>query len=533
MNLDCSMMADKTIIYAGDDKVLGELSRKNILTDLLIKDRAKVLFVGEGDFTFTLAFAAYRQRYAITHAITPSLGALLPAGAWEGITSTRYEPVGPKGKEQYVGETLMQCKPLSEVKLQYSVSENLAKMSLNQSSSLFELPNVPAGTWLYGIDATALPTTLTQDQQVIWFQCPWVARNTSDYSTAALVSDFLLNMAAQIQPGVHVCVGIANHPDYVKEYRLDELLGPNRPVLEQYEFVGADDQLIGKLLEFGYTLLIVRPDKNRDAFHRYIYKSHVTLIFRKKVLTNVQILNKQMEKVCSSNFDDSHSGDVLFVGDWDFTFALAFAAYRQSRYLRAEEASDLPRLWQGITSTRYEPAGPEGEFQYVCMKRVQCKPALLPSDGKQIASGLGSDLSGITKSWQDVLGSMPANIWWYGIDPLALPPALVQSRQVTWFLCPWTSAEDSSLLFVFLRDLHTKIASDTQVCISNSSVESVPCIINFLGRIQNDNPIVSFNTEEHNKPYTCLGAENTFTQGVMKYRNNNERVFTLVFKVNV
>ena len=520
-----------------------EVPKANILTSLLIRDRAKVLFVGEGDFTFTLAFAAYRKSYVAFVSI-PSLGALLPAGPWEGITSTRYEPAGPEGEVQYVGETCVQCNPapiLSEVKLNCIASVDITRMfkdyrlNLSMVSMKFDLPSVPAGTWLCGIDATALPTTLTQNQQIIWFQCPWVARNNSNYSTAELVSDFLLNMAAQIQPGVHVCVGIANHPNYVGCYGLDKILGPNlkslpnsTPVLEQYEFAGADDQLVGDLLECGYTHQAVKD------IHRYIYGNHITLMFKKKALSNVQILIDQMEKVPLIDFDDSHSGTVLLVGDRDFTFALAFAAYRKSRYL--EEACDHPKassLWQGITATRYEPAGPEGEFQYVGVNRVQCKPALLPSDGKRIALGLGSNLAEIMQLWQNVLGSMPTNIWWYGIDPLALPPALVLGQQVIWFLCPWTNAKESSLLFDFLQDLRRKIAADTQVFISNSSIESIPCIIDFLGRIQNDNPVVSFNTQAHNKPYTCLGTENTLTQGLMKYRNNNEALFTLVFKVNV
>ena len=346
---------------------------------------------------------------------------------------------------------------------------------------------------------------------------------------------------------------ITKYPEFVKEYNLEAILGEHlaasdnsTPVLEKYQFVGIDDQLIEKVLEFGYTHQAVYPDVH---IHDMISRYHVTLTFVRKtphdaVPTSSAVLMPTNQEGCGGYVDEldampvkdllkyqliDRKAKVLFVSDLDFTLTLAFATY-------SSQSHGLAGAWEGITSTRYAPAGPEGEFQYVGARRVQCKPALLASDGKWIASGLGSDLSGITKLWQDVFDSMPTSIWKYGIDPLALPPALLQDQRVIWFLCPWTSAEDSSLLFDFLRNLHKKIsklAADTQVCISNSSFESVPCIIDFLGHIQNDNPVVSFNTEEHDKPYTCLGAENTFTQGVMKYRNNNEPLFTLVFKVNV
>ena len=496
------------------DKCYYDVQRTNLLTDLLIKDRAKVLFVGEWDFTFTVAFAAYRRSHAFS--ITSSLGALLPAGAWEGITSTRYEPVGPVVKMQYVGKTLVQCKlapTLSEVKCNIaSIPQGFAQM--NDNLFINYLPNVPAGTWQYGIDATALPTTLTQDQQVIWFQCPWIARGkcTPNFNTSTLISDFLLNMAAQIQPGVHVCVGIANHDDYMECYGLDKILIEATPVCEQYEIVGADDELTKKLLVFGYTHQSVDETKIPE-------KSHISLIFRKKALSNVQILNRV--PLCNL---DGYGFKVLFVGDRDFTFTLAFAAYRKS--------TRILKPWEGITSTRYEPAGPEGEFQYVGKKLVQCKPPLLPSDGKRIASLLGhNNLSGIAKFWQNVLESMHDNIFEYGIDPLALPPALVRDQHIIWFLCPWTSAEESSLLFAFLRDLPMKTTFG-RVCISNSSIESVPCFFDFLVRIRKDNPIVSYLTEDHDKPYTCLGVETFLTQELKEYRNNKEPLFTLVFKVN-
>ena len=53
------------------------------LHDILIKGRANVLFVGEGNFTFTVAFAALREG-----ARDP--GNCINPGVWDGITSTCY-----------------------------------------------------------------------------------------------------------------------------------------------------------------------------------------------------------------------------------------------------------------------------------------------------------------------------------------------------------------------------------------------------------------------------------------------------------
>ena len=251
------------------DECYDDVPRINLFI-FLIMDRAKILLVGEGDFTFTLAYAACRQSKKTSYK------------PWEGITSTRYEPVGPVGEVQYVGETPVQCKPaptLSEVK----------SVCITSHANIIEgFPDPPADAWQYGIDATALPPALTEDQQVMWFQCPWVLEEPGSFYTGTLISNFLLNMAAQIQPGVHVCVGIANKFPYVKHYNLEAILGErltasdnSTPVLEKYQFVGADCELIEELLKFGYHHRSVHDNKD---IHGIIIRSHVTLVFKRKLL---------------------------------------------------------------------------------------------------------------------------------------------------------------------------------------------------------------------------------------------------------
>ena len=80
---------------------------------------------------------------------------------------------------------------------------------------------------------------------------------------------------------------------------------------------------------------------------------------------------------------------------------------------------------------------------------------------------------------------MPPGTWWYGIDPLALRSTLIQGRStliqgrdLIWFHCPWTSAEESSLLLQFVQHLHEHIDPDVHVCIS--CVKSCVCLSYFI-----------------------------------------------------
>ena len=116
---------------------------------------------------------------------------------------------------------------------------------------------------------------------------------------------------------------------------------------------------------------------------------------------------------------------VLFVSDVDFTLTLAFATY-------SSQSHGLDGAWEGITSTPYAPAGRVGEVQYVGMKRVQCKPPLLASDGKQIASHLGvyGDFPDVAVLWRGVLNLLSPDTRLYSINPLALPPALIRDWQL-------------------------------------------------------------------------------------------------------
>ena len=502
------------IIAIDQSKVQYAVPRNNLLTGLLIKDRAKVLFVGEGDFTFTVAFAAYRQGQCPKES----------GSAWDGIISTRYEPVGPEGDEQYVGECRLQCKPaptLSEVKFECvsSFIDHLAK------ELIVNLPRLPTPKpWLYGIDATALPLALTQDQQAIWFQCPWVARNTRNYSAKDLIINFLLNLAAQLQADVCVCVGIANHPDYAKHYDFKTILDiccGDTATQGKYRFVGADDQLIKELLDFGYHHRLAHEDVD---LHKTMFNHHVTLVFKRNILKGEAILSDLL-------IEDR--AEVLFVGERDFTFTVAFAAYRQSR-----KRSGKP--WEGITSTRYEPPGPVGELQYVGETLMNTKPAPVLSDVKLKCLSFSRDyflkLLVFQYDFKEIINSIPdvpAGTWLCGIDPLAVPTDLIRFQQVVWLLCPWTSARETYLLLKFLLDLRNNINPGVHVCIS--SPVTCPCTVSFLKDIQKK----SAHSELYiiTRLYSFVGIDNTLVVSLLRFGyapknhdNQSEDHVTLVLK---
>lgn len=83
-------MADRDRRIGLNDPSIGPLPRTELLTELLIDERRNVLFVGEGDFSFTVAFAALRKSKRSTASVHSNIG------TWDGIIATRYEPAGGK-----------------------------------------------------------------------------------------------------------------------------------------------------------------------------------------------------------------------------------------------------------------------------------------------------------------------------------------------------------------------------------------------------------------------------------------------------
>ena len=228
------------------------------LTRLLIDEKQDVVLVGEGNFTFSVAIATLRR-------------------SWDGITSTRYDPVDPE----------MCPEPqVDKIKLNSVASciFNGLILRIEPSTILRSIHDVlclqppPDGTWLFGIDATNIPDDLNVQGKVVWFQCPWVPKNRQLGSTTSLlIEKFLEHMASKQSPNDYVLLGVANRSSYVKNYRLHKLLGDHLlgPVGD-YNFLGADIALIRKILQYGY-----RHQGVKDI-HKTTINDHVTLVFQRK-----------------------------------------------------------------------------------------------------------------------------------------------------------------------------------------------------------------------------------------------------------
>ena len=242
--------------------------------NLLIRDRAPVIFIGEGNFTFTFAFAALRQ----------SQHPELPFDAvtvWKDITSTRYEREDEEEVPSMI-QVMLGC--VSSIALYYQKKVNELKMEDLEVMVhyLIHLPLDPnPKPWICNVDATTMDLekchVITPFFGVIWFHCPWSEERTN---VGPLVEEFLLKTVQQLMKGSVVCVGIINHQNYIKEYMLWNILGvvegQNTSVLNYYEYLGTDVELVGDVLEFGYH------HKGIFDIHLKNLENHITLVFTKK-----------------------------------------------------------------------------------------------------------------------------------------------------------------------------------------------------------------------------------------------------------
>ena len=239
--------------------------------NLLIRDQKPVLFIGEGNFTFTFAFAALRQK----------LNELPPEEVWEGITSTRYEvskriPSVIEVKLGCISAVALYCEKQVRGLSPESAMPFVEEMK-DKERRLLALP--PADSWRCGVDATKLDQSLVSPYSagVIWFQCPWTEdrKNVGD-----LVEKFLLSAGKSLNEGGVVCLGLMNSVHYMHDYKLKEILGGHpdggTAVLEQFAFLGADKDLVREVLEFGYR------HQGKKNIHASNIKNHITLVFAKK-----------------------------------------------------------------------------------------------------------------------------------------------------------------------------------------------------------------------------------------------------------
>ena len=214
----------------------------------IIEESGKILFVGEGDFTFTLAFAAWRQSKTKNK-----------DRVWTGITSTHYE--SEFSKPVFVWP---QVKDACTTNIKRNSKRLLERGYKDRVKLVEDMPEIPSAEVKYRVDARAIPQSLIPPV-VIWFQCPWDGQDT----TGNLVKDFLVNTIGKLVEGTYVCLGITRQFPYITSYKLESILGANlnardnsTEVLQHYKFLGADDDLIRDILTFGYHHLTIHGDRD-------------------------------------------------------------------------------------------------------------------------------------------------------------------------------------------------------------------------------------------------------------------------------
>jgi hypothetical protein len=211
--------------------------RRVAMPEKVMDPETPVLFLGEGDFTFSMAFACLRH-------------------SWRNVFATSYHSEKPAFAEAQVLtirnilRNRRECSPDAPV-LQYI-----------DTIAGFKTEDNP---WQQAVDALSLPHNLPVD--VVWFQCPWV---TKWKRTPDLLKSFFSKMGDLQQPGDLVVLGIISRPPYCESYLLNELSEGT----DHYELLGGDNRMIQDLLDRGYRHQGIRE------IHSIIYRTHISLIFQ-------------------------------------------------------------------------------------------------------------------------------------------------------------------------------------------------------------------------------------------------------------
>lgn len=237
-----------------------EVKRKEILIKLLIEKRESILFVGEGNFTFAVAFAALRKA---TKPCEDSADE--DSDTWDDITATCYESNRPKFKD-----AVKVCKEECD--------------SDDEKKILRKLEKPPSCSWKCDVDAYHLVQSFPSETfSVIWFQCPYVGKEDKTWN---LIQYFLLSASHRVESGGLVCVGITRHEDYLPHYQLEKLItlpytNNIEDIHKRYKNPFADITLVKEVLSYGYKHQSYLHDQGIDI-HETIKDCHVTLVFERK-----------------------------------------------------------------------------------------------------------------------------------------------------------------------------------------------------------------------------------------------------------
>jgi hypothetical protein len=279
-------------------------------------DHETVYFVGEGNFSFAIAFAALRRDRCWELTKATILGDDIPEFHKAFADTIRNVAENDRLSEHELRESIKALTKLNHVPPGEAAAHgySIATHVTMRTHTHTHTHTAPAGTWSPNIDATALPDYGEHLPDVVWFQCPWdphpvrpsrctrakrlttpnphlivalgvyvsvlsrpaahdVRSRTRQGDPAALVTAFLESARDRAIPTI--VVGVTKKLRYSEKYQLGGLgiFDGASGNLPGYTFVGGNEEIVKKVLAYGYK------HEGYIDIHDYIYDEHVLLIW--------------------------------------------------------------------------------------------------------------------------------------------------------------------------------------------------------------------------------------------------------------
>lgn len=223
-------------------------------TERIVKDKKPVLFLGEGNFSFSTAIAARR-------------------GSWDEICATV--------NDQVPGNSAA----LNHKKLLAQIN-NVIKENLTPTKALDRIHAIASlkdgnPTRVGEIDATDLsgffnPQATADERRRlrrnIYFQCPW----TNPGSQTSFLNSIITSAANVQRPGNYLYFGLTKHTSYAPQYGLDDVIAHAEAL--GYERLEDDNSITTVAIAYGYHH---HSDSLHDL-HDLIRPHHYTLCLKKR-----------------------------------------------------------------------------------------------------------------------------------------------------------------------------------------------------------------------------------------------------------
>ena len=245
-------MAGITVNYGPGE--FADLERCSVSLELR---QGKVFVLGEGNFTFSVAFAAWR-------------------GSWENIEASTLGQEVPNPRTTVLNT--IDSAPQGDVEYEYVIPKR-------------------SYSFRGGVDATMLNNVEGIDDAHVFFQCPYTPHQPRSYGEVYdnIIEPFFRSASQVQKAGKMIFLGIVNRYAYagpayeirtlmgVKEVqegaKMSKILGSGDSTSLYhglgYEFLGADDRfVINEMIPRGY--------RHMSRNGNLVSPEHVTLCFRKK-----------------------------------------------------------------------------------------------------------------------------------------------------------------------------------------------------------------------------------------------------------